>query len=262
MAHDSPCMWGARLAVPICGGGVDNVRALVDAVHERIGVQFPTDDFFLNVPGTARLAGRLPQHLNHLGGKHGRVVILGSYKIRQPHLDALEDIKANGESESLKYMASLTREIDQRPVHDCVDVLAPEVRGGAWCWRGGSADNYEALMQEHRAWAHLGATPRDISGDLADARKALADLEEKHGGSDPTKWPWGEGTPCVDVFAADEAKRAHEDLTAKAAALQQLCGGAAGSAAGSGAAGSGGRERSRSPRGAAAAQAAERAAEQ
>jgi hypothetical protein len=30
-----------------------------------------------------------------------------------------------------------------------VDTLSAEVRGGTWCWRGGHADNYEALMQEH-----------------------------------------------------------------------------------------------------------------
>ena len=106
-------------------------------------------------------------------------------------------------------------------------------------------------MQEHHAWAHLGATAQDLSGDLADARKALADLEEKHGGSDPTKWPWGDGTPCTDVFAADEAKRRHEDLTERVAGLQRICDGAAGSAAGGGAASSGSRERSRSPRAAA-----------
>ena len=264
MAHGSPCMWGSRLAVPICGGGVDDVRALVDAMHKRLGVLFPMDDFFLNVLGAGWLAGRLPRHLFHLGGRgrHARVVILGSYKIRQPHIDALEDLKANGESNSLKYLASLTREIDQQKVRDCVDVLAPEVRGGTWCWRGGSEDNYEALMQEHRAWAHLGATPRDLNDDLADARRALTNLEEKHGGADPKKWRWGEGTPCTDVFAADEAKRKHEDLIERVAALQRICDGAAGSAAGSGAASSGNRERSRSPRGAPSAPAGERAAEQ
>ena len=48
---------------------------------------------------------------------------------------------------------------------------------------------------------------------------------------------WGEGTPCKDVFEADDAKRKHEDLRAKAAALQRLC-----DASGAG------RDRSRSPR--------------
>ena len=94
------------------------------------------------------------------------------------------------------------------------------------------------------AWAHLGATPRDVSHDRADTLKytlkCIANLEEKHGGADPVSWRWGDGTPCADVFAADEAKRKHEGLKAKAAALQQL----SGAASGSGAA----RERSRSPR--------------
>ncbi len=228
MAHDSPCMWGSRIAVPLGWGGatVDDVRTLVDAVHQRIDVQFPRDDFFLNVLGIGRLAGRLPKHVAHLGGRHGRVVILGGSKIRQPHMDALEDIRVNGESDLLKALAKLTGEIGQQAVRDCVDALAPEVRGGTWCWRGGHADNYEALMQEHRAWAHLGATPRDLSHDLADTLKSITDLEEKHDGADPASWRWGDGTPCADVFAADEAKRKHVDLKAKAAALQQLCSGA------------------------------------
>ena len=74
MAQNSPCMWGSRLAVPLgwpCGATVDHVRALID-------VQFPMDEFFLNVP-TGRLAGRLPKHFGHLGGRRGRVLILGSY---------------------------------------------------------------------------------------------------------------------------------------------------------------------------------------
>ncbi len=243
MAHDSPCMWGSRLAVPLGwpgGATVDHVRALVDGVHRRIGVHFPMDDFFLNVLGTCRLAGRLPKHLGHLGGRHGRVLILGSYKLRQPHVDALEDIERNGENDIIKALAKVTGEIGQQAVRDCVDALAPEARGGTWCWRGGTADNYEALMQEHRAWAHLGATPRDLSHDLADALKSLAALEQKHGGADPAKWRWGEGTPCADVFAADEAKREHEDLSAKAAALRQMCGRLASD-------GSAARDRSRSP---------------
>ena len=76
MAHDSlaePCMWGSRLAVPSGWPGratVDDVRALVDGVHRRIGVHFPMDDFFLNVLGTSdageplvrgRLRGKQPR---------------------------------------------------------------------------------------------------------------------------------------------------------------------------------------------------------
>ena len=198
------------------------------------------DDLFLNVMGTCCLVGRLPQHLGHLGGRHGRVLILGSYKIREPHVDALEDIARNGERDILKALARMTGEIGQQAVRDCVDALAPEVRGGTWCWRGGTADNHEALMQEHRAWAHLGATPRDLSHDLADALRSLAALEQKHGGADPANWRWGEGTPCADVFAADEAKREHEDLSAKVAALRQMCGRLPSD-------GSAARDRSRSP---------------
>ena len=67
-------------------------------------------------------------------------------------------------------------------------------------------------MQEHRAWAHLGATPRDLSHDLADARRPIDLLEQKHGGADPTRWRWGEGMPCADVFAADEAKRKRDQM--------------------------------------------------
>ena len=82
MATNQPCMWGSRLAVPLGWGGatIDDVRALVNAIHERMDVEFPMDDFFLNVLGIGRLAGRLPKHLGHLGGRHGRVLILGSYK--------------------------------------------------------------------------------------------------------------------------------------------------------------------------------------
>ena len=242
MATNQPCVWGSRLAVPLDWGGatVDDVRALVDAVHQRMDVDFPMDDFFLNVLGIGRLAGRLPKHIAHLGGRHGRVLILGSYKIRQPHVDALKDIERNGESDILKALAKSAGEIGQQPVRDCVDALSTEVRGGTWCWRGGHADNYEALMQEHRAWAHLGATPRDLSHDLAEALRSIELLEQKHGGADPAQWRWGEGAACADVFAADEAKREHESLKAKVAALQQVSSGASGSGAT--------RERSRSPR--------------
>ena len=58
---------------------------------------------------------------------------------------------------------------------------------------------------------HLGATPRDVNQDRADtliySLKRIAHLEAKHGGADPASWRWGEGTPCADVFAADEATR-------------------------------------------------------
>ena len=48
MATNQPCMWGARIAVPLgWGATVDDVRALVDAVHQRIYAGFPMYDFFL-----------------------------------------------------------------------------------------------------------------------------------------------------------------------------------------------------------------------
>ena len=200
----------------------------------RINVDHPRDDYFLNLLGIGLLTGRLPKRLAHL---KGRVVILGSYKIRQPHVEALEDIEKNGEG-VLKALAAAACEIEQRGVRNCVDVLVPEVRGGPWCWHGCGAtcpEDQDALAQEHRAWVHLGATPRDVNQDRADtltySLKRIAHLEAKHGGAD---------TPCADVCAADEAKREYEGLKAKVAALQQLSDAASGSGAT--------RERSRSPR--------------
>lgn len=222
----SHCMWGSRLAVPLGlveGATVDHVRTLVDEVHRRIDVEFPPDEYFLNVLGTGRLADRLPKPLSHLGGRQGRVLILGSYKIRQPHFDALQDIQRSDGNEFIKALAKMTRPLGQQAVRDCVDALVPEVRGGAWYWRGGTTNRYEALMQEHRAWEHLGAAPRDLSHYLRDALRSLATLEQKHGGADPAKWRWGEGESCADVFAADEAKREHENLSTRVAAFRQLC---------------------------------------
>ena len=235
------------MAVPLAGAGwtasIDDVRSLVLAIHMRINVDHPRDDYFLNLLGTGLLAGRRLKRLAHL---KGRVVILGSYKIRQPHVEKREDIEKNGEG-VLKALAAAAGEIEQRGVRNCVDVLVPEVRGGPWCWRGCGAtcpEDQDALAQEHRAWVHLGATPRDVNQDRADtltySLKRSAHLEAKHGGADPASWRWGEGTPCADVFAADEAKREYEGLKAKVAALQQLSDAASGSGAT--------RERSRSPR--------------
>jgi len=81
---------------------------------------------------------------------------------------------------------------------------------------------YDALLQEHRAWAHLGATPRDLGHDVAAATAALTELEEKHGGPDPKRWRWGPGLPLADVFAADEAAREHTELSDRAEALRSL----------------------------------------
>eukprot|EP00975_Prorocentrum_lima_P062511 12886023-Prorocentrum_lima.AAC.1 len=68
----------------------------------------------------------------------------------------------------------------------------------------------------------------------------MTDMEEKHDGADPSKWRWGDGTPCADVFAADEAKRRYEEFAARAAFLRQPCGNAARTGVT--------RDRSRSPR--------------
>ena len=62
---------------------MDQVRAFVDAVHLRLDVKFPQDDYFLNLLGTGRPSGRLPKRLEHLSGR--RLVVLGSYKFRGPH---------------------------------------------------------------------------------------------------------------------------------------------------------------------------------
>ena len=65
------------MAVPLAGAGwtasIDDVRSLVLAIHMRINVDHPRDDYFLNLLGTGLLAGRLPKRLAHL---KGRVVIL------------------------------------------------------------------------------------------------------------------------------------------------------------------------------------------
>ena len=217
-------MWGSRLAVPLGwqGSTVDDVRALVNAMHQHMEVEFPRDDYFLHVLGTGKLVGRLPQDLDHLSARNGRVVILSSYKIRQPHMDALEYIERNGESVLIKALATMTREIEQMAICECVDTLPAEVRGGIWYWHDGDADDYQTLIQEHRAWVHIGATPRDMSNDIADVLQAIDHMEQKHGGPDPTKWHWGVCTPCADVFAADEAKREHESLKIKVMMLRQM----------------------------------------
>ena len=81
------------MAIPLEGEGwtasMDDARALVDAVHQRLQVTHPMDDYFLNLLGTARLAGRVAADLSHM---RGRVVVLGAYKIRQPHVAALHHV--------------------------------------------------------------------------------------------------------------------------------------------------------------------------
>ena len=206
-------MWGCRLAVPLSGTGwdatMDEVRALVDAVHERMGVRSPLDEHFLNLLGTGKLSSRVPRYLVHLRGV--RLVVLGAYKIRSPHVDALAYLAANG-SDATKRLARATTELDERVINAAVDVLTAKIRGGQWHWRDGETTCPAARLQEHRAWTHLGATPRDLSADLREAECALAHLEEKHGGADPLSWRWGEGHACASVFEADDAKREYVRL--------------------------------------------------
>ena len=53
----------------------------------------------------------------------------GQLQDTSTHLGVLEDIEKNGEG-VLKRLAAAAGEIEQRAVRDCVDVLAPEMRGG------------------------------------------------------------------------------------------------------------------------------------
>ena len=58
MSRDSLRYFGLRLAIPLLPGTcVDDARMLVDGIHERIEAQDPTDDFWLNLLGTALLRG-------------------------------------------------------------------------------------------------------------------------------------------------------------------------------------------------------------
>ena len=98
------------------------------------------------------------------------------------------------------------------------------VRGGTFYWfsrdfAGTPKDPYEALMQEHRAWAHIGATRYDASAEIAQAEEDVRRMVEKHGSCDASQWKWGDGAPCKDVFEADEAKRTCEDLSDKLSVL-------------------------------------------
>ncbi len=216
------CMWGCRLAVPLSGTGwdatMDEVRALVDAVHERMGVCSPLDEHFLNLLGTGKLSSRVPRYLVHLRGV--RLVVLGAYKIRSPHVDALAYLAANGPA-ATKRLAVATTELDGRAINAAVDVLPDDIRGGPWYWRGGATTCPAARLQEHCAWAHLGAARRSLNDDLREAECASLRLQEKHGGADPLEWRWGEGHACASVFEADDAKREHVDLLMEVRVLRE-----------------------------------------
>ena len=224
-----------RFAVPLEGpscrptqrASIDDVRAMVDHVHAVLDVKFPADDYYMNLLGTGRLAGKIPKAWEKRG-LAGPVVILGCYKIRQPHTDALwQHVGPQTKNPTVKRLAFWTTEIGDRSVEDCTDVLVEEIRGGTFHgfstdFAGTPREHYDTLVQEHRAWAHIGATRYDASGEIANAEKDIREMEEKHGAADPSQWSWGAGTPCADVFEADGAKQRHEDLCAKIAALKEL----------------------------------------
>lgn len=228
-----PCMWGSRFAIPLQGcqghgsgrASLDDARELVDDIHHFMDVYLPGDDYFMHFLGTGLLAGRLSKEWRSQG-LDGPVVIVGAYKIRQPHIEALTRVSTEGSSPIVRRLARLTVELDSsRRVKECTDALEASVRGGAWNWLG--TPDMEALRQEHRAWISVGASPRaleyNICRRVAKATSAKGELEEKHGSSDPAQWRWGDGTACADVFAADAAKREHEALVASIATLQKLC---------------------------------------
>ena len=228
---------------------MDDVRALVDAVHQRLDVEHPMDDYFLNLLGTARLAGPVAAGLKHM---RGSIVVLGAYKIREPHYDALHEIANEGGCSAsygplLKRLAQQAKELGKARLRDCRDALTPCVRGGHWCWGTTPAGEYEAVAQEHKAWEHFGAAPRDLTGELAEVHEQLVQMEELHGGCDPLKWKWGVGTPCADVHEADAAKWKYEALKDKIAALAPSASSATHSVVRAGGESSE-REHSRSPR--------------
>ena len=207
---DSLRCFGMRLVVPLLEGQcVDDARALVNGIHERIGAEAPTDELFLNLLGTASLRGR-------------RVVVFGAYKIRSPHDEALRHLAAHGPPNVRKLASSVQELAPKQALKDCVDLTTQAVRGGAWFWSEGreGVNVWQAIAQEDRAWQHIGATPRSRGDELARVTKSLQDLEAKHGGSNPNAWQWGPGTACADVFEADSAARQHRTLKAQLAALQ------------------------------------------
>ena len=221
-----PCMWGVRFAVPLTApnGGwrasMDDVRAMVQHVHKELKVQFPADDYFMNLLGVGKLAGKVPKAWVEKG-LAGPVVILGCAKIREPHIDALR-YGPQTDNAIVRKLCHSTTEIGNRAAKDCTDVLDEEVRGGTFYWfskdfGGTQREHYETIVQEHRAWAHIGATRYDASTDIVNAEKEMREMSEKHGDADPAKWKWGAGTPCSDVFEAGEAKRKYEELSAKVA---------------------------------------------
>ncbi len=222
-----PCSWGMRFAVPLEApngewrASIDDVRTMVQHVHKQLNVQFPDDDYFISLLGTGKLAGKVSKAWEKKG-LAGLVVILGCAKIREPHINALRYGPQTDNALVRKLCQSIIEISNDQAVEDCTDVLDEEVRGGTFYWfskdfGGTQREHYETIVQEHRAWAHIGATRYDASTDIVNAEKEMREMSEKHGDADPAKWKWGAGTPCSDVFEAGEAKRKYEELSAKVA---------------------------------------------
>ena len=219
---DSLRCFGMRLRVPLlqvtC---VDDARALVDGIHERIKSEDPTDEFFLNLLGTALLRG----HTN---------LVFGAYTIRSPHDNAIRHLTAHG-LPNVRRLASHVQELSpKQALKDCVDLTTNAVRGGAWFWSEGTTamNVWQAIAQENKAWQHIGAVPRSCGDQIARVTKSLQELEAKHGSCDPAAWQWGPNRSLADVFEADAAVHQHKALKAQLAAMQDA---------------SGARSRSRSP---------------
>ena len=209
MSRDSLRYLGLRLAIPLLPGtSVDDARMLVDGIHERVNAQDPTDDFWLNLLGTAKLRG----HTN---------VVLGANKLRSPHHDAIRHLAAHGKA-NVRLLASRVQELTpKQALKDCVDLTASAVRGGPWYWNAREEDvnTWQVLAQENRAWHHIGAVPRSCDDQIARVTKTLQDLETRHGGCDPRMWQWGPDKSLADVFEADTAVYQHRALKAELAAL-------------------------------------------
>jgi len=221
-----PCTWGMRFAVPLEGpngewqASMDDVRTMVEHVHAVLDVQFPADDYYMSLLGTGKLAGKVSKAWAKKG-LAGPVVIFGCAKIREPHIDALR-YGPQTDNALVRKLCHATTEIENHAVKGCTDVLDENIRGGTFYWfskdfAGTQREHYDTLIQEHRAWAHLGATRYDPSTEIANAEKDIRQMEEQYGGGDPARWEWGAGAPCADVFEADEAKRKFDDLSAKVA---------------------------------------------
>ena len=150
--------------------------------------------------------------------------MLSAYKIRQPHMDALSEIR-KGQG-PLAEAAALATELEGTRALTPIRVVS-----NASC---SESNCYEMLVQDNAAWERLGAAPKNLRDAAAQIRQELDDMEAQYGGPEPTKWPFGPDAPLKDVSEADEALRHHHDLKLQEAAFQ-------GESAAS-------RERSRSPR--------------